>query len=87
MDRGAWKATIHGVTRVRQNLVTKPPPPPISFYLQSPSGINNLITYFVPSFCPYWFSTNLCLTRLMILEAFTIMIRVNILHLCFLNYC
>ena len=25
MDRGAWQATVHGVTRVRNNLVTKPP--------------------------------------------------------------
>ena len=25
MDRGAWQA-IHGIIRVRQNLVTKPPP-------------------------------------------------------------
>ena len=28
MDRGAWQATVSGVTRVRHNLVTKPPPPP-----------------------------------------------------------
>ena len=28
MDRGAWQAPIHGVARVRHNLVTKPPPPP-----------------------------------------------------------
>ena len=27
MDRGDWQATVHGVTRVRHNLVTKPPPP------------------------------------------------------------
>ena len=27
-DRGAWLATIHGVTRVRHDLETKPPPPP-----------------------------------------------------------
>ena len=26
MDRGAWWATVHGVTRVRHNVVTKPPP-------------------------------------------------------------
>ena len=26
MDRGAWKATVHGVTRVGHNLATKPPP-------------------------------------------------------------
>ena len=26
MDRGAWEATVHGITRVRHNLVTKPPP-------------------------------------------------------------
>ena len=25
MDRGAWWATVHGVTRVRYNLVNKPP--------------------------------------------------------------
>ena len=28
MDRGAWWATAHGVTRVEHDLVTKPPPPP-----------------------------------------------------------
>ena len=27
MDRGAWQPTIHGITRVRQDLATKPPPP------------------------------------------------------------
>ena len=27
MDRGAWQATVHGVTRVRHDLVTKLPPP------------------------------------------------------------
>ena len=27
MDRGAWKATVHGVIKVRHNLATKPPPP------------------------------------------------------------
>ena len=27
VDRGAWQATVHGVTRVVHNLVTKPPPP------------------------------------------------------------
>ena len=26
MDRGAWQATVHGVTRIRYNLTTKPPP-------------------------------------------------------------
>ena len=26
-DRGAWWATVHGVTRVGHDLVTKPPPP------------------------------------------------------------
>ena len=25
MDRGAWQATVHGITRVGHNLVTKPP--------------------------------------------------------------
>ena len=27
MDRGAWWATVYGVARVKQDLVTKPPPP------------------------------------------------------------
>ena len=27
MDRGAWRDTVHGVTRVGGDLVTKPPPP------------------------------------------------------------
>ena len=27
-ERGAWQATVHGVSRVRQDLATKPPPPP-----------------------------------------------------------
>ena len=27
MDRGAWRATVHGVKTVGQNLETKPPPP------------------------------------------------------------
>ena len=26
MDREAWQSTVHGVARVRHNLVTKPPP-------------------------------------------------------------
>ena len=28
MDGESWQATVHGVTRVRHKLVTKPPPPP-----------------------------------------------------------
>jgi len=27
MDREAWQATVHGITRVGHNLATKPPPP------------------------------------------------------------
>ena len=27
IDRGAWQATVHGVTRVGHTLVTKTPPP------------------------------------------------------------
>ena len=29
MDRGAWQSIVHGVTRVRHDLATKPPPPPV----------------------------------------------------------
>ena len=35
MDRGAWWATVHGVTRVGHVLVNKPPStPPIRWYLE-----------------------------------------------------
>ena len=27
MDREAWQAAVHGVTKVRHDLATKPPPP------------------------------------------------------------
>ena len=38
MVRGVWQATVHGVTRVRHDLVTKPPPPSLSSLLfQGPS--------------------------------------------------
>ena len=30
MNRGAWRAIVYGVARVRHNLATKPPPPRIS---------------------------------------------------------
>ena len=29
MDREAWQATVHGVTKVRHDLETKPAPPPV----------------------------------------------------------
>ena len=29
MDRGAWRATVHGVAKVGHNLATTPPPPPM----------------------------------------------------------
>ena len=44
MDRGAWWATIHGVTRVGHNLATKPPPPPGSL------KIFFLCSYFLPCY-------------------------------------
>ena len=31
MDRGAWQATVHGVARIKHDLVNKPPPPPLTF--------------------------------------------------------
>ena len=27
MERGPWQATVHGITRIGHDLVTKPPPP------------------------------------------------------------
>ena len=33
MDKGAWKATVHGVARVGHDLATTPPPPPPAPFL------------------------------------------------------
>ena len=38
MDRGAWQATVHGVTGVGHDLVTKPPPPPKNVKITSVIG-------------------------------------------------
>ena len=35
MDRGAWRAAVHGVARVGHDLVTKPPPPPPCRWISS----------------------------------------------------
>ena len=35
MDRRAWRTTIHGVTRVRHNLATKPPTPRVKFQMNT----------------------------------------------------
>ena len=32
MDRGTWRATVHGVTRAGHDLATTPPPPPSAHY-------------------------------------------------------
>ena len=34
MDRGAWKAIVHGVARVGHDLVTKPLPPAVKILLK-----------------------------------------------------
>ena len=36
MDRGAWRAIVHGVPRIGHNLATKPPPKP--GFLEKPVG-------------------------------------------------
>ena len=37
VDRGAWWATVHGVTRVGHDLVTKPPPTVMRVPTNNPS--------------------------------------------------
>ena len=32
MDRAAWRAAVHGVARVGNNLATKPPPTPYTLF-------------------------------------------------------
>ena len=44
MDRGAWRAIVHGVARVGYDLTTKPPPPPYvkitRVHSEVPTGAN-----------------------------------------------
>ena len=47
MDRGVWRATVHGVTRVRHDLATKPPPPP---QIQREGVSPNYLKYLVWAF-------------------------------------
>ena len=39
MDRGAWRATVHGVTRVCHDLATKPPQSLFSCHFKSKSTL------------------------------------------------
>ena len=51
MDRGAWQATVHGVSRVNHDLVTKPPPPIYLYlYLISSISLENPEIYHCKSF-------------------------------------
>ena len=42
MDRGAWRATLHGEARVGHNLVTKSPPSSAPRGFPSGSAVKNL---------------------------------------------
>ena len=42
MERGAWRATVHGVARVGHDFVTTPPPPVIELGSCSGSVVKNL---------------------------------------------
>ena len=54
MDRGAWQAAVHVVTRVRHDLATKPPLPPTVSSCGSSFGFQlfclRLFVFAVPSF-------------------------------------
>ena len=42
MDRGAWQAAVHGITRVRHNLVTKPLPSTLHIILFFKSSLTDV---------------------------------------------
>ena len=41
IGRGAWQATVHGVARIRHDLVITPPPPPppLLFMIRKPDRL------------------------------------------------
>ena len=60
MGRGAWQATVHGVTRVGHDLVTKLPPPPKSHCETDNSFLDGAVvlvlsgaTARILTFCPH----------------------------------
>ena len=50
LSKCAW---FYGYANLLSRVTINVQGSPIFFYLQSPNGINYLITCFVPSFCPY----------------------------------
>ena len=40
-DRGAWQATVHGVTKVGHNLTTKPPHTHTHTHTHTPAQLND----------------------------------------------
>ena len=48
MDRGAWKATVHEVARMRHNLATKPSLPPLGY---AENMEERLIHFTILGFC------------------------------------
>ena len=54
MDRGAWQAMVDGVPRVRYNLVTKPPPPPVSPSRVSKASLEAQMVKNLPAMWETW---------------------------------
>ena len=56
MDRGAWQAIVHGITRVRHDLETKAPPPPDEKTLEVGSTTISMfnITEHLKTLCEKW---------------------------------
>ena len=48
MDRGAWQATVHGIPRVRHDLVTKSPPNQLNFLYDRTSLLLCIIVHHTP---------------------------------------
>ena len=66
MDRGAWRATVHRVARVRHNLVMKPPPLEMYFLNGAASAFDNSELYIICSqstlsFSLYYSADIICL--------------------------
>ena len=63
MDREAWQATVHGVSRVRHNLVTKPPPLESKPFSQVAFSIHNYRTSTSNSFLKFHTKLNVLVKK------------------------
>ena len=84
MDRGAWRATVHGVTIVGHDLATKPPPQPLffemHFFIQVFKGSVTLFIFLTRKPSLQWYTSLCSWPRILTLISLLLKIQVFSCH-------